>query len=67
MDKRIISRHIIVYTGSAISFSLLFSKKNCPAQKEINIDPVETKSNVRPSRSLQTALKYIHIERLERV
>ena len=33
MDKRIIGRHIIVYTGS------------------VNIDPVETKSNVRPSRS----------------
>ncbi|KAM3736612.1 hypothetical protein ACB098_10G177200 [Castanea mollissima] len=51
MDKRIIGRHIIVYTGNAVSFSLPSSQKNCPAQKEINIDPMETKSNVRPSRS----------------
>ena len=51
MDKRIIGRHITVYTGNSLSFSLLLSKKNCPAQKEINIDPMDTKSNVMPSRS----------------
>ena len=44
-------KHVTAYTGSALFFNLSLSTKKCPAQKEINIDAMDTKSEVNPSRS----------------
>ncbi|KAM4087420.1 hypothetical protein ACJW30_10G176700 [Castanea mollissima] len=51
MAKKTIGRHVAAYTGNALSFSLFLSIKKCPAQKETNIDVIDMKSEVKPSKS----------------
>ena len=71
MAKRITSRQVIAYTGSALFLSLSLCTKKCPPQKEINIDTRDTKSEVKPNRSflgksLQKSFCWYQEVRMER-
>ena len=49
--KNVIGRQVTAYTGNAAYFSSSFRTKKCPAQKAINIEAMETNSDVKPSKS----------------
>lgn len=58
MAKQIIGMHVnSAYTVKVLCFSLFPSKKECPAQKETNIDTINTKSVVKANRRLNGNLK----------
>lgn len=57
--KQIIGRHVSpAYTSKVLSFSLFSSIKECPAEKETNIDTMDMKSADKPIRILIGNLKW---------
>lgn len=55
--KNVTGKQVTAYIRNAAYFSLSLSTKKCPAQKEINTEAMDTKSDVKPSSPWQVFTK----------